>query len=293
MEKVMTSFETTIGDLQWAIGRLKGHPTKGTFLNAVRLLLCWDNPSFLKESWEKLSESDKIKFCDVYVRDKNREHVLDFCDVAFGELTSEIQNGVIVFKGDEYQLDKSDWILEEPFTNRLFSGEYDGINDVLICFKTAVKFPEGRFPITQYTTELYERSFPVKDVLKLMRHPHATRFTCHAISFIISGRDIDDCSSAYDYRAPYNLINGEMFIDQCEQMSRQVINQMLPFVNFEMLPFVNFGDFMGANPIDNDFSFKEWVDRELALESMLKDNPNAVLTIRLKAPANFEKFFKE
>lgn len=281
MEKVMTSFETTIGDLQWAIGRLKDHSTKGTFLNAVRLLLCWDNPSFLKESWGKLSESDKIKFCDVYVRDKNREHVLDFCDVAFGELTKDIQDGIIVFKGDEYQLEKSDWILEEPFTYRLFSGEYD----VLICFKTAVKFPEGRFPITQYTTELYERSFPVKDVLKLMRHPYATRFTCHAISFIISGRDIDDCSSAHEYCAPYNLISGEMFIDQCEQMSRQVVNQMLRFVNF--------GDFMGANPIDNDYSFKEWVDRELALESMLKDNPNAVLTIRLKAPANFEKFFKE
>lgn len=132
MEKVMTSFATTIGDLQWAIGSLTGHSTKGTLLNAVRLLLCWDNPSFLKERWGKLSEQDKIKFCDVYVRDKNREHVLDFCDVAFGDLTSEIQNGFIMFKGDEYRLKNSDWILNEPYTNRLFSGEYDGINDVLI-----------------------------------------------------------------------------------------------------------------------------------------------------------------
>ncbi len=285
MEKVMTSFETTIGDLQWAIGRLKDNSTKGTLLNAVRLLLCWDNPSFLKERWGALSETDKIKFCDVYVREKNREHVLDFCDVAFGDLTSEIQNGVIMFKGDEYRLEKSDWILDEPFTNRLFSGEYDGINDVLICFRTAVKFPEGRFPITQYNTELYERSFPVKDVLKLMRHPYASRFTCHAISFMISGRNINDCTSSHNYGAPYKMICSEMFIEQCEQMSRQVVNQMLPFVNF--------GDFMGANPIDNDYSFKEWVDRELALESMLKDNPNAVLTIRLKAPANFENSFKE
>ena len=102
---------------------------------------------------------------------------------------------------------------------------------------------------------------------------------------MISGRNINDCTSIHDYGAPYNMICSEMFIEQCEQMSRQVVNQMLPFVNF--------GDFMGANPIDNDYSFKEWVDRELALESMLKDNPNAVLTIRLKAPANFENFFKE
>lgn len=284
MEKAMTSFETTIGDIQWAIGRLKEHSTKGTLLNAVRLLLCWDNPSFLKERWEQLSEQDKIKFCDVYVRDKNREHVLDFCDVAFSELTSEIQDGFIVFKGDEYRLKHCNWILDEPYTERRFPGEHDGINDVMICFKTAVKFPEGRFPITQYNTELYERSFPVKNILKLMRHPYATRFTCHAIAFIISGKDVDDCNSTDDFRAPYKIISGDIFIDQCEQMSAQVVNQMLPFVNF--------GDFMGANPIDIDCSFKEWVDRELALESMLKDNPNAVITIRLEAPANFEKFFK-
>lgn len=285
MEKVMTSFATTIGDLQWAIGSLTGHSTKGTLLNAVRLLLCWDNPSFLKERWGALSETDKIKFCDVYVRDKNREHVLDFCDVAFGDLTSEIQNGFIMFKGDEYRLENSDWILEEPFTNRLFSGEYDGINDVLIYFRTAVKFPEGRFPITQYNTELYERSFPVKDVLKLMRHPYATRFICHAISFMISGRNINDCTSIHDYRAPYKMICSEIFIDQCEQMSRQVVNQMLPFVNF--------GEFKGINPIDVDYSFKDWVDRETALESMLDNDPNAVITIRMNAPTNFENFFKD
>lgn len=285
MEKGMTSFETTIGDLQWAIGSLKDHPSKGTLLNAIRLLLCWDNPSFLKETWGKLSKSDQIKFCGVYVRNHNRELVLDFCDVAFGDLTSDIEDGCIMFKGDEYRLANCDWILDEPFTERRFPGEHDGINDVMICFKTAVKFPEGRFPITQYTTELYERSFPVKDVLKMMRHPYATRFTCHAISFMISGRNIDDCDSAYDYRAPYNMIGGEIFNEQCEQMTKQVVAQMLPFVDF--------GDFKGINPIDNDYSFKEWVDRELALESMLKDNPNAVITIRLKAPANFEKFFKE
>ena len=285
MEKVMTSFETTIGDLQWAIGRLKEHSTKGTLLNAVRLLLCWDNPSFLKERWGALSETNKIKFCDVYVRDKNREHVLDFCDVVFGDLTSEIQNGFIMFKGDEYRLKNSDWILNEPYTNRLFSGEYDGINDVLIYFRTAVKFPEGRFTITQFNTELYERSFPVKDVLKLMRHPYASRFTCHAISFMISGRNINDCTSVHEYRAPYNMICSEIFIEQCEQMSKQVVNQMLPFVNY--------GDFMGLNPIDIDYSFHEWVDREMALESMLQNDPNAVITIRMNAPTNFENFFKD
>jgi hypothetical protein len=285
MEKELTSFETTIGDLQWAIGSLKGHSTKGTLLNAVRLLLCWDNPSFLKERWEKLSEPDKIKFCDVYVRDKNREHVLEFCDVAFGELTSEIQNGQIIFKNEEYNLARSNWILEEPFTARRFPGEYDGINDVTIYFSTAVKFPEGRFPITQYPTEMYERSFPVKDILKLMRHPYASRFTCHAISFMISGRNINDCTSIHNYRAPYNMICSEIFIDQCEQMSRQVVNQILPFVNF--------GDFMGLNPIDLDYSFKDWVDREMALESMLQNDPNAVITIRMNAPTNFENFFKD
>jgi hypothetical protein len=68
-------------------------------------------------------------------------------------------------------------------------------------------------------------------------------------------------------------------------MSKQVVNQMLPFVNF--------GEFKGINPIDVDYSFKDWVDRETALESMLDNDPNAVLTIRMNAPANFENFFKD
>ena len=174
--------------------------------------------------------------------------------------------------------------MEEPFTARRFPGEYDGINDVTIYFSTAVKFPEGRFPITQYPTEMYERSFPVKDILKLMRRPYASRFTCHAISFLISGRDVNDCASSQYYREPYNTICGGVFIEQCEQMSKQVVDQMLPFVNF--------GDFKGINPIDLDYSFKAWVDRELALESMLQNDPNAVITIRIKAPTNFENFIK-
>ena len=121
-----------------------------------------------------------------------------------------------------------------------------------------------------------------------MRHPYATRFTCHAICFLISGRDVNDCASSQYYREPYNTINtnrGGIFIEQCEQMSSQVINQMRPFVNY--------GEFMGLNPIDLDYSFKEWVNRKMTLETMLQKDPNAAITIRIKAPTNFENFFKD
>lgn len=272
MERLITKFVTTIGDLQWSIGNLKNHSEKGTLLNAVRLLLCWDNPAFLKACGSKLSENEKVTYCNVYVRGGQQEHVLDFCDLTFGELNNDLKDGFILFDGDKYLLKRANWVLTEKFDKNLE-----------IWFNTEVKFPAGRFPIIQHLYEQQEFSFPVKQILQVMGSNYASRFTCHAISYIMSGQDISNCVSSHEYRAPYLRMSSDIFSDEFEEISKQVIAQMHPFVDY---------DGRKLSAIDLDSSFKEWVDRAQVLRLMIAADPNAAIKINMNLPANFENFFK-
>lgn len=146
----------------------------------------------------------------------------------------------------------------------------------------------------------YERSFKVRDILKVMDLPHSTRYICHAICLLITNGDepLENFLERYErdiaqweaYRQPYYNC-AEWFEPISSAMSYQVIEQTKTEVNESVYMFK-------PDPLDyyrtkgeiwlNGTEYSDFVRRRVMLKNMLEKNPEAEIQISLQVPMDFE-----
>ena len=174
---------------------------------------------------------------------------------------------------------------------------------VVIGVNVPVNFPRSHLekPRDFVRETVYERSFKVPDILRVMQFPHATRYICHAVSMLIMKGDLplekfaewfsEQSSPWSSYRQPYyNCI--DMFGSVADELSTQVIAQTKHEVNESVFSFTPNPDDYGYDRYAPEFwllknEYYDFVSRQAVLMNMLEKDPEAEIHIRLEVPLDF------
>lgn len=174
-------------------------------------------------------------------------------------------------------------------------------HDVVMEVRVPYNFPRSKLekPNDYIIEKKYERSFKVRDILKVMDLPHSTRYICHAICLLITNGDepLENLVDRYNrditqwraYRQPYYHC-ADLFESISSALSYQVIEQTREEVNESVYMFK-------PDPLDyqtkgeiwlNGTEYSDFVERRLMLKNMIEKNPEAEIHISLQVPMDFE-----
>ncbi len=175
-------------------------------------------------------------------------------------------------------------------------------HDVSMEVMIPYNFPRTKLekPNDYIIEKKYERSFKVRDILKVMDLPHSTRYICHAICLLIANGDepLENFLERYErdiaqweaYRQPYYHC-AEWFTPISSALSCQVIEQTKAEVNESVYMFK-------PDPLDyyrikgeiwlNGTEYSDFVQRRVMLKNMLEKNPEAEIHVSLQVPMDFE-----
>lgn len=175
-------------------------------------------------------------------------------------------------------------------------------HDAVMEVRVPYNFPRTKLekPNDYIIEKKYERSFKVRDILKVMDLPHSTRYICHAICLLITNGDepLENFLERYErdiaqweaYRQPYYNC-AEWFEPISSAMSYQVIEQTKAEVNESVYMFK-------PDPLDyyrikgeiwlNGTEYSDFVQRRVMLKNMLEKNPEAEIHVSLQVPMDFE-----
>lgn len=166
-----------------------------------------------------------------------------------------------------------------------------------------INFPRSTLekPIDFVRETWYERSFKVRDILRVMELPHSTRYICHAVSMLIMNGDapLENLFQWYNeqdtqwaiYRQPYYNCT-DMFTSVADELSAQVIAQTKHEVNESIFSFIPNADDYGYNPESPEFwlvdnEYYDFVNRHAVLTNMLNKDPEAEIRVKLNVPLDF------